>query len=85
MNIFSNGIITPCSMLHEPIVNVTDKSPSEILKAYTSSDIIKNLVERNVKGKCGSCEFKRLCGGCRAAAHGITGDYLAEDQTCWLG
>ncbi len=83
MNVLSDGTITPCSMMLTPIVNVKEKSPKEILKIYTSSDVISNLVERNVKGKCGICKFKRLCGGCRATAEGITGDYLEEDPTCW--
>jgi radical SAM protein with 4Fe4S-binding SPASM domain len=84
MNVFSNGIITPCSMLQEPIVNVIGKSSSQIRKEYISSDVIKNLVERNVGGKCKTCKIKRLCGGCRAAAEGISGNYLAEDPTCWM-
>ncbi len=83
MNILSDGTITPCSMLLKPIVNIKDKTPKEILQTYTSSKIIHTLIERKVKGKCGRCDLKRLCGGCRAAAEGISGDYLAEDPTCW--
>jgi AdoMet-dependent heme synthase len=33
-------------------------------------------------GKCGICEFKKLCSGCRARAYGMTGDYLAEEPFC---
>jgi len=72
-------------MLQEPIVNIIGKSSSQIRKEYISSDVIKNLVERNVGGKCKTCEIKRLCGGCRAAAEGISRKYLAEDPTCWMG
>lgn len=83
MNVLSDGTLTPCSMMLTPILNVKNLTPKEILDKYTSSDVISNLVERNVKGKCGTCKFKRLCGGCRATAEGITGDYLEEDPTCW--
>jgi len=83
INVRSDGTITPCSMLLIPIVNIKNKPPQEILKAYTSSKIIHKLVERKVKGKCAQCKLKRLCGGCRAAAEGINGDYLAEDPSCW--
>jgi len=83
INVLSDGTITPCSMLLKPIVNIKNKTPKEILKAYTSSGIIHNLIERKIKGKCHVCDLKRLCGGCRAAAEGISGDYLAEDPTCW--
>jgi radical SAM protein with 4Fe4S-binding SPASM domain len=33
-------------------------------------------------GKCNPCEFKRVCGGCRARAYEATGDYLAEEPLC---
>ena len=35
-----------------------------------------------LKGKCGVCEFKRVCGGCRARAYEATGDYMAEEPYC---
>jgi radical SAM protein with 4Fe4S-binding SPASM domain len=33
-------------------------------------------------GKCGYCEYRRLCGGCRARAFALTGDTLAEEPFC---
>jgi len=33
-------------------------------------------------GKCGRCEYRRICGGCRARAFAMTGDYLAEEPFC---
>jgi radical SAM protein with 4Fe4S-binding SPASM domain len=33
-------------------------------------------------GKCGKCEFIKVCGGCRARAYEATGDYLAEEPLC---
>lgn len=35
-----------------------------------------------LKGACGACEFKRVCGGCRARAYAASGDYLAEEPFC---
>ncbi|MCU0585977.1 MAG: SPASM domain-containing protein [Desulfobacterales bacterium] len=35
-----------------------------------------------LSGKCGACEYKRVCGGCRARAYEATGDYLAEEPLC---
>jgi AdoMet-dependent heme synthase len=35
-----------------------------------------------LEGKCGICEFKRVCSGCRARAYGMTGNYLAEEPFC---
>ncbi len=36
----------------------------------------------NLKGKCGVCEYKRICGGCRARAYEATGDYLEAEPYC---
>jgi radical SAM protein with 4Fe4S-binding SPASM domain len=36
----------------------------------------------NLEGKCGCCEFKQVCMGCRARAYGMTGDFLAEEPFC---
>ncbi|MEW5813993.1 MAG: radical SAM protein [Spirochaetota bacterium] len=36
----------------------------------------------NYKGKCGCCEYRRVCGGCRARALAVTGDYLGEEPYC---
>lgn len=36
-------------------------------------------------GKCGLCDYADLCGGCRARAYTMTGDYLGEDPVCWYG
>jgi len=33
-------------------------------------------------GRCGRCGYVKSCGGCRARAFGITGDYMAEDPIC---
>ena len=36
----------------------------------------------NLEGKCGCCEFKTVCMGCRARAYADTGSYLAEEPNC---
>ncbi|MBI2877729.1 MAG: heme b synthase [Candidatus Tectomicrobia bacterium] len=33
-------------------------------------------------GRCGHCEYRRVCGGCRARAYAATGDYLGEEPLC---
>lgn len=49
-------------------------------------DVLKVLMEgrdpNRLKGKCGICEFRHICEGCRARAYGMTGDYLAEEPFC---
>jgi heme b synthase len=38
--------------------------------------------ESLLEGKCGTCEFRRTCGGCRARAYATGGNYLAEEPGC---
>ncbi len=38
--------------------------------------------ESLLEGKCGCCEFAKVCGGCRARAYAETGNYLAEEPYC---
>jgi radical SAM protein with 4Fe4S-binding SPASM domain len=83
-NADSEGTLTPCAVLSKNILNVCGKSSAEIAEEYVNSDVIKSLITRNYSGKCGACHLKRLCGGCRAVADGISGDYLGSDTTCWL-
>ncbi len=37
---------------------------------------------KEYKGKCGECEFINVCGGCRARADAVYGDYMAEEPFC---
>lgn len=82
-NVSSDGFITPCAVFLENISNIIGKTPEQISEEYKNSILIKNLLKRDFDGKCGKCELKRICGGCRATAYGITGSYKASDPTCW--
>lgn len=56
---------------------------SSILDLYRNSEIFKLLRDPDkLKGKCGLCEFREVCGGSRARAYAIYNDYLAEDPLC---
>lgn len=82
-NVDCEGTITPCAVLLKPIVNVAGKTAKEILDAYVDSQIVRDLIGKKFKGKCAKCDLRRLCGGCRAVADGVSGDYLGPDVTCW--
>ena len=50
---------------------------------WFESELFKTLRdESKIEGKCGACEFKSLCGGCRARAYEATGSYLQEEPEC---
>jgi radical SAM protein with 4Fe4S-binding SPASM domain len=75
-----DGNVLPCSYFNLPAGNVREKSFKEI---WESSDLFKDLRDfKKYKGKCGSCEFVNVCGGCRARAYSVYGDYLEEEPFC---
>jgi radical SAM protein len=50
---------------------------------YRDSPLFRALRETShLKGKCGVCEFKDICGGSRARAYALTGDFMAEEPCC---
>jgi heme b synthase len=74
------GIVQPCGYLDLNCGNVRQTSFADI---WSDSKIFSSLRNYdNLKGKCGYCEFKNVCGGCRARAHEATGDYLTEEPLC---
>lgn len=78
-----NGDITPCAFLPQVVTNARGKDVPTIVREYTQSEVIHNLVEMNYSGKCGTCQNKSVCNGCRARAFASTGNYLGEDPHCY--
>lgn len=78
MSIKPNGDVVPCPLLEVKAGNVKEQSIREIL----DSEVFTTLKSREVKGRCGLCKFKQLCGGCRVRAYRHTGDYMGEDPLC---
>ncbi|MCJ7631021.1 radical SAM protein [Candidatus Bathyarchaeota archaeon] len=79
--ILPDATVLPCRRLPIPIGNLKDESLFRIW--YTSKVLWDIRNKKNLKGKCTDCEFIPRCGGCRATAYAMTGDYLAEDPQCW--
>lgn len=74
------GQVQPCGYLELDCGNVKERPFPEI---WATSEVFRNL--RNIdayQGKCGRCEFRRVCGGCRARAYETCGDYMAEEPYC---
>ena len=56
---------------------------SDFRKIWETSEIFRQMRDLDgYHGRCGCCEFARVCGGCRARAYAITGDYLDEEPFC---
>jgi AdoMet-dependent heme synthase len=74
------GEVFPCGYLPVSAGNVRRQSMRDI---WNDSEVFARLRDVDqLEGKCGVCEFKRICLGCRARAFHATGDYMAEEPFC---
>ncbi len=74
------GEVYPCGYLPALAGNLHQQSLQEI---WESSPVFEQLRDTgNLKGKCGYCEFRNICMGCRARAFAATGDFLDEEPFC---
>ena len=63
--------------------NVKYKSLSATWDELQRSDLHLKLRDKgNIKGRCGVCEFREICGGCRTRAEYYTGDLFESDPAC---
>lgn len=72
--VYPNGDVTPCPYLPIKLGNIREKPFREI---WFNSPILNDF--RNfdkLKGKCGACDYKSICGGCRARAYGLSSDFI---------
>ncbi len=84
MSVAENGDAIPCS--YNDVYrfgNVKEESLERIWEGLQSSEFFARARDKaNIKGKCGVCEYKEVCGGCRTAALFYTGDLLESDPRC---
>lgn len=74
------GEVTPSGFLPVSAGNVREESPVDI---YRNAPLFRALRDPEaLKGKCHACGFREMCGGSRARAYAMTGDYLASDPSC---
>jgi radical SAM protein len=72
--IFPSGFlpVSGGNVLHDSLTGV-----------YRNSDLFRSLRDTTQRGgKCGICEYLKICGGSRSRAYASTGDFLAEDPRC---
>lgn len=74
------GDVYPCGYFPVSAGNVL-ATPFQTI--WNDSELFHTLRDpSSLRGKCGICEFARVCGGCRARAYAETGDYLDEEPYC---
>ena len=77
-----NGDVAPCVFLPIKVGNVREKNFREI---WETSPVFHTLRDREqLKGYCGECPYKYVCGGCRARAYAYFRDITAPDPGCIL-
>jgi radical SAM protein with 4Fe4S-binding SPASM domain len=74
------GEVFPCGYLPAIAGDLRKQSFAEIWNESEVFGMLRN--DDNLKGKCGCCEFRHVCMGCRARAFAATGDFLAEEPFC---
>ena len=78
--ISKRGDVFPSGFLPVKVGSVRENS---IVEIYRESETLKRLRDySNLKGKCGICEFREVCGGSRSRAYAHTGDMFAEEPFC---
>lgn len=76
----SKGEVQPCSYFPMSAGNVKEQSFQEI---WENSKIFQDIRSfKDYKGRCGSCEYLGVCGGCRARAFAVSDDYMEEEPFC---
>ena len=74
------GEIMPSGFL--PIVAGNVRT-DDLVRVYREAPVFRQLRDRSqLKGKCGVCEYVSICGGSRARAYGMTGDWLEAEPFC---
>ncbi|MDM7323391.1 MAG: TIGR04053 family radical SAM/SPASM domain-containing protein [Thermus sp.] len=76
----ATGDVAPSGFLPIYAGNIREKP---LLAIYRESPLFRELRNKDLlKGKCGVCEYRYVCGGSRARAFAETGDYLASEPRC---
>ena len=78
-----NGDVTPCVFLPIKVGNLRKDKLRDI---WEHNKVVNDLKDKDLlKPPCGECEYRYICGGCRARAYAYFGDYLAHDPGCLKG
>jgi AdoMet-dependent heme synthase len=83
LEIIEDGKAYGCAPLNLVFGDIRKEGIKEIMDRMRMSETVKKLADKNnLKGKCGICEFKTICGGCRARAFIYSKDPLNQDPMC---
>jgi len=76
------GDVQTCGFLDISAGNLIENG-FDFGRIWLGSEFLKEIRDLSAyKGNCGICEYVGVCGGCRARAYAMSGDYLAADPIC---
>jgi radical SAM protein with 4Fe4S-binding SPASM domain len=73
------GDVTPCPYMENSAGSLKDQSFKDI---WNNAPVLNALRAPKLEGRCGVCEFQKLCGGCRARPLAASGNMMGEDDLC---
>ncbi|MDP2786666.1 MAG: SPASM domain-containing protein, partial [Pseudomonadota bacterium] len=73
------GLVTPCPYLPQAVGDLRREKLADI---WANAPELQALRHTMPGGKCGGCDYRVSCGGCRARAFATTGDLMGEDAKC---
>ena len=76
----SDGAILLCPHIPMPLGNIRTHSLADVWARHETVLALRGRTQ--LKGRCGVCEFRNVCGGCRAYPYQLTGDLMGEDDLC---
>ena len=79
VRITPEGKVTPCPYMPVVAGDLLTQSFQEI---WESSPVFTRLRSGKLGGRCGRCEYREVCGGCRARAYADSGDFMGPDDSC---
>jgi radical SAM protein with 4Fe4S-binding SPASM domain len=83
LKVLDDGTAYACAPLNLAFGDIRTDGIKEIMDRMRTSQAIKRVADRaSLKGKCGACEYKVICGGCRARAQIYSKDNLGQDPIC---
>jgi len=77
--ITSEGTVTACPYIEQEVGNIREQA---FTKIWADADDFRRLRRATLGGNCGVCEFRKLCGGCRARPVAAGGDLMDSDSFC---
>jgi len=82
--ITADGKVTAGDVLTAPELCIGDLRKEKLSDIWQNSELLHLLRDRDkLKGKCGRCELRFVCGGCRRRVYALTGDVMGPDPNCW--